>query len=348
MRRGVRVLLFASLVGVLAGGCSGEDATGGEGAETGGLEETTFVGSGLGHQAFQPSTRLVVPAAAGEPFDRVARVLAGLSEGPLGTRMFVYRSPGDGGISAWRDVADEEPDGHQLAYVTEGLLAAGGRDVGPGDFEPVALTDRGCAVLVVREDPEVETLQYDDFEDFGDFVAAAREDPGLVEVADVGEGTVYRAGTLALEREAGLDLSPKSPAGGSPVQAIYDAEVEAGLVALDEEVLTEVWAGELRPLAVMGEGRCSDLPEVPAAGELGYDVSVPVFGGIAAPAGTPEGVVDELRRAFVEASSSGVFGEALVGMGREPAPLGAGEFARYVEEESRLLTRDASGSGGRG
>jgi tripartite-type tricarboxylate transporter receptor subunit TctC len=346
VRGGLRVLALTLAMGVAAVGCSGEDASVGEDAEggTGGAEETT-VEDGLGHQAYQPSTRLVVPAGKGEPFDRVARVLAGLSEGPLGARIFVYGSPGDGGISAWRDVADEEADGHQLAYVTEELLATGRGGVGPEDFEMAAMTDVGCAVLVVKEDPEIETLQYDDFEVFGDFVAAAEEDPGFLEVADAGEGTVYRAGTLALEREAGVDLSPKTPAGKEPVQAIYDADVEAALVGLDEEVLTEVWAGELRPLVVMREERCPDLPDVPTAKESGYDVSVPVFGGIAAPAGTPQNVVDELGRAFVGSSSSRGFGEALVGMGREPAQMGSEEFARYVEERSRLLPEDTSGAG---
>src|SRR5919112_3759156 len=179
-------------------------------------------GDARGHQAFQPSTRLVVPSAEGMPLDRAARVLAGLSEGPLGTRLFVDQRPGEGGRPAWRDIADEEPDGHQLAYVTEGLLASerpGSGGIGPGDFEMAAQTDVGFAVLVAKGDPEVETLQWDDFEGFGDFVDAAKEDPGFVEVADPGAGTVFRAGTLALEEEVGVNLSPKSPANKSPTQA---------------------------------------------------------------------------------------------------------------------------------
>jgi len=275
------------------------------------------------------------------PLDRAARVLAGLSEGPLGTRLFVDQRPGEGGQRAWRDVADEEPDGHQLAYVTEGLLTSartGSGGVGPKDFEMAAQTDVGFAVLVAKGDPEVETLQWEDFEGFGDFVEAAKEDPGFVEVADPGAGTVFRAGTLALEEEVGVNLSPKSPANKSPTQAVYDAEVETALVPLDAVVLSDILAGELQALAMLSEGRCRDLPEVPTAKELGYDVSVPVFGGIAAPAGTPSRVVDELGRAFVAASSSGRFDKALVGTGREPMPLGPDKFAEYVEEESRSLS----------
>src|SRR5919112_4191799 len=142
-------------------------------------------GDARGHQAFQPSTRLVVPSAEGMPLDRAARVLAGLSEGPLGTRLFVDQRPGENGELAWRDVANEEADGHQLAYVTEGLLASGRSGdggIGPGDFEMVAQTDSGSAVLVAKGDPEVETLQWEDFEELEDLVGAAEEDPGLVEV----------------------------------------------------------------------------------------------------------------------------------------------------------------------
>ena len=348
MREGVLVLVLALALGVAGVGCSGEGSeSAGRDAGDGGAGDRGAGGAGrpvendLGHQAFQPSTRLVVPAAAGLPLDRVARVLAGLSEGPLGTRLFVDGRPGGGGQRAWRDVAHEEPDGHQLAYVTEELLASAGSGsggVGPEDFEMAAQTDTGFAVLVAKGDPEVETLQWEDFEGFGDFVAAAEEDPGFVEVADPGSGTVYRAGTLALEEEIGIDLSPKSPAGKSPAQAVYDADVETALVPLDAVVLSDVLAGELEALAVLGDRRCRELPDVPTVKELGHDVVVPVFGGIAVPDGTPERVVEELGRAFVASSSSETFGRALVGTARLPAQKGPEEFKRFVEEQERWIS----------
>jgi tripartite-type tricarboxylate transporter receptor subunit TctC len=218
---------------------------------------------------------------------------------------------------------------------------AGSGGVGPGDFEMVAQTDSGFAVLVAKGDPEIETLQWQDFEDLGDLVGTAKDEPGLVEVADAGAGTVYRAGTLALERETGIDLAEKSPANKTPVEAVHDADVEAALVPLDAGVLADVWAGELEALAVLGEGRSEDLPGVPTAEEIGYDVSVPVFGGIAAPAGTPPRVVDELGRAFVAASSSRAFGKVLLGTGRKPRQMGPRDFADYVEKQSRSLSRAA-------
>ncbi|HYQ85410.1 MAG TPA: tripartite tricarboxylate transporter substrate-binding protein, partial [Rubrobacter sp.] len=265
--------------------------------------------------------------------------------GTLGVRMFVNQRPGEEGFVAWRDVAAEEPEGHQLAYVTEGLLASEGAEsggIGPEAFEMVAQTDRGFAVLVTKGDPEIETLQGDDFENFGDFVKAARTDPGFVEVADAGPGTVYRAGTLKLEDELGVDLSPKSPAHKSPVEAIYNGDVETALVPLDWNVYGDLLAGELTPLAVLAGERAPELPDVPTAKELGHDVTVPVFGGVAAPVGTPPDVVDELGRAFVGASSSRTFGRALVGTGREPEQKGPEKFEAYVEKQAMLLRKTES------
>ena len=348
MYEGLRAVAAAMVVGAFVAGCSGDGSVGldaggratderSESATSG--KTRSSPGNDLGHQAHMQPTRLVVPAAEGGALDRVARMAAGLSEARLGTAIFVDRRPEEGGALAWRDVAGQEPDGHQLAYVTEGLLATDGSEgsgIGPGDFEMVARTDSGAAVLVVSKDPEAESFQVQ-MEDFGDFVEAGKEDPGLVEVSDAGPGTVYRAGTLELERRAGVDLSPKSPGGKAPLEALYDGEVEAALVPADEAV-TDVWAGELRAIAVLGEGRCPDLPNVPTARELGHDVAVPVFGGVAVPAGTPPRVVDELGRAFGDASSSGVFRKALAGTGRAPAREGPGEFAGYVEEQERWLS----------
>jgi hypothetical protein len=54
-------------------------------------------------------------------------------------------------------------------------------------------------------------------------------------------------------------------------------------------------------------------------------------------------VVDELGRKFETSSSSPMFGRALVGTGRRPAPRGPEEFAGYVEEQERLLSETTSG-----
>lgn len=139
--------------------------------------------------------------------------------------------------------------------------------------------------------------------------------------------------------DAGVDLSLESPGAKTPTEALLDGDVEAALVPTDE-ALTDVWAGELRALAVLGAGRSADLPNVPTGEELGHDVAVPVFGGIAAPAGTPPGLVAELGRAFAASCSSRAFNKALAGTGREPRPRGHEAFSAYVDGQARRLSGD--------
>ena len=100
MREWLLILVLAA--GLTLVGCSGGGDEGDKRGDTGGAESTKpLVGSNLGHQAFQPSTRLVVPDGVGTPFDRVGRVLAGLAEGPLGVRMFANQRPGEDGFVAF-------------------------------------------------------------------------------------------------------------------------------------------------------------------------------------------------------------------------------------------------------
>src|SRR4028118_578678 len=104
MREGLGVLATVVLLAIVGFGCSGgEDGAAGTGTERkADRAAASPVQNDLGHQACEPATRLVVPSAAGMPLDRAARVLAGLSEGPLGTRPLVARRPGRGGRRPWR------------------------------------------------------------------------------------------------------------------------------------------------------------------------------------------------------------------------------------------------------
>lgn len=284
--------------------------------------------------------RLVVPASEQEPAYRLARVAAGAAEVRLETEVFVDPMPGEG--AAWRGLANQEPDGLQIGYVTQDLAVSGGAGVDPGDLVPVAGTDAGSAVLAVRADSAYGSSQVL-YESLGELLEEAAEEPGSVRVGDAGPGSVYRLAAEALGAEAGARLAHVG-LGGSAEAALLAWEVEA-VVAPAEEVMPGVEAGEVEVLAVLGEERSGALPGVRTARELGYDASVPVWAGIAAPEGTTPGVVAELGRAFEAAVASPEFEKAARETGRRPSYRGPSEFAEYVEEQSRLLSAGVTTSG---
>jgi tripartite-type tricarboxylate transporter receptor subunit TctC len=104
-----------------------------------------------------------------------------------------------------------------------------------------------------------------------------------------------------------------------------------GPVAL---VLPHIRDGRLAALAVNMDKRSAALPDVPTLREAGFsDADYPIWFGLFAPAGTPRDVVERLHRETVNALQASKVREKLAGLGVEPMPLSAAQFAAHVERE---------------
>jgi tripartite-type tricarboxylate transporter receptor subunit TctC len=69
--------------------------------------------------------------------------------------------------------------------------------------------------------------------------------------------------------------------------------------------IPQIKAGKLKPLAVTGNARLPDLPDVPSMAEAGYpSVDMRIWVGVFAPAGTPPAVVGKLEKALHDAIHS--------------------------------------------
>ena len=100
--------------------------------------------------------------------------------------------------------------------------------------------------------------------------------------------------------------------------------------------LAYVRAGKARALAVTGDARSPQLPEVPNLVELGYpDLVVYTWQGLGAPAGTPPAIVAKLHRDLQAIKSAPELRERLVALGIEPFDQSPEDFTRFVRAESR-------------
>ena len=57
-------------------------------------------------------------------------------------------------------------------------------------------------------------------------------------------------------------------------------------------------SGQLRLLAIFGDRRDPEFPDVPTARELGYNIVVGAWGGLGVPKNTPEAICDKLVKNF--------------------------------------------------
>jgi tripartite-type tricarboxylate transporter receptor subunit TctC len=120
------------------------------------------------------------------------------------------------------------------------------------------------------------------------------------------------------------------------------AEAEADVLAGRIEIwiatvatsMRQMRAGKVKVLAVSGDRRASDLPNVPTVTEVGYPRANLVANYyIMAPAGTPKPIVDALNAEFVKAIGDKETRERLMVAGFEPTSSTADQAAALLKDE---------------
>lgn len=264
---------------------------------------------------------IVVPGAPGGGGDFTARLLAEELGTALGQPIVVENRAGAAGNIAATHVARAQPDGYIL------LLAYSGTHVGnPAmfsnlqwdpikSFTPVAMLVTSPQVIVVSKSLPVNTL--------GELVAYARQNPGKLNYATSGAGTVQHIGTEMLAARTGTRLVHVPYKGaGAALADVLSGQVQL-LVTTPPAVVSHIKAGSLRALAIAGKRRHPMLPDVPTTEEAGVkDVEVDAWFALYAPAGTPARVVQRLSTAVQRVVTGPRF--------RQRAEE-AGTYASYME-----------------
>jgi tripartite-type tricarboxylate transporter receptor subunit TctC len=239
--------------------------------------------------------RLVVGFAAGGANDLVARVVAQRLGPQLGTQVVIDNRPGAGGNLATEIVARSAPDGYTLLLGSVSSLG-----MGPGlygsvpydpvkDFAPVSQAVSAGTLLAVHPSMPVRSLK--------EFIALVRREPGKIDVAFPGNGSIAHIAAEVFKKTAGLNFVLVPYKGGAP--ALTD--VLAGQVTAMMSVLSTpapyVQSGRLRGLAVTTARRAKSLPDIPTIAESGYpDYEVNGWMGLLYPANTPAAIVTRTHK----------------------------------------------------
>ncbi|MBU1358884.1 MAG: tripartite tricarboxylate transporter substrate binding protein [Gammaproteobacteria bacterium] len=236
---------------------------------------------------------IVVPGAPGGGGDFTARLLAEALTKSMGNPVVVENRAGAGGNIASTYVARAQPDGYTL------LLAYSGTHVAnPAlyrnlqwdpvkSFTPVALLITAPQVIVVSPKVPGKTL--------AEFVSYARANPGKINYASSGNGTLQHIGAELLAYRTGTKMVHVPYKGaGAALTDLLSGQVEL-LITTPPAVVSHIRGGSLRALAIASKTRHPMLPEVPTTSEAGVkDVELDAWFALYAPAGTPAPVVDRL------------------------------------------------------
>jgi len=242
--------------------------------------------------------KLVLPFGPGGVADVTARILADKLSQKLGQRMVVENMPGPGGIAAARAVIGAPPDGYTLAYVTNGtaisVAAFKSLPFDPvKDFAPVSMVGTFDLVFVVKGDSEFKTL--------GDFLKAARAEPGKYNIGTISVGGTQNLGGELFKSTANLNVQIV-PFKTSPdiVVSLLRNDVHM-MVDFAPAVQGQVADGRLRILAVSSPKASPLFPGIPTAAEAGVPgYEVISWNGVAMPKGSPKEAIDILNQAIRE------------------------------------------------
>jgi tripartite-type tricarboxylate transporter receptor subunit TctC len=278
--------------------------------------------------------RLLVPFIAGSTPDTGARRIAQRLTGDL-NQQFVVENRGGAAGNIGAEVAARSPaDGYTL------LVIASSHAINPAlygqlkydvlkDFAPICIVQRGMNLMVVPPSSPARTAM--------DFVEMARRAPGKLNYASGGNGSPAHLSAEAFRLATGIDYL-HVPYKGAPeiVRALLGGQVDVGFPTFDA-AYGQVTQGLLRPLAVTGAKRSRVLPDVPTMLEaLPKGFVIEGWLGLAAPAGTPQEVIDRISAAMRRALQDESFRSQLEGNGNEAVYMGPAEMAALLPADIRM------------
>ncbi|MBU0748831.1 MAG: tripartite tricarboxylate transporter substrate binding protein [Gammaproteobacteria bacterium] len=279
--------------------------------------------------------RVIVPFPASGATDLVARVVTQRVAADLGQQMVVDNKPGAGGTLGTAEAAKAPADGYTLLLTTSSTHA-----ISPHlmpklaydprkDFVPVAHVADAPSVLLVTNSLPVKTV--------GELMAYAKANPGKLNYATSGNGTIVHLNTAAFSAQAGVEMT-HIPYKGTAL-AIPDLIAGQTHVLFDSlpTGMPHAKAGRLRALAVTSEKRSSLAPELPTMAESGLPgYSSVTWFGVYLPANAPPALVQRIHAAFAKAVQSPEVAASLAKLGVEPAaPSTSAQFDAMVQADSK-------------
>jgi tripartite-type tricarboxylate transporter receptor subunit TctC len=297
---------------------------------------TLFAALALAGQAFAQNyptkpVRLVIAFTPGSSTDIIGRAVAAKLQEMWGQPVIAENRPGAGGTVGSEFVLRADPDGYTLlanssAHAANPSMYKELRYDTMKDFVNLALLGGGPNVLMVGPDTGWKTL--------GDFVKAAKANPGKFNFASAGVGSGTHFNLEKLKIATGIDVQ-HVPYKGTP-EAIGDtiAGRTCCYWAPLNAALPHVTSGKAVALAVSSAQRSPLLPNLPTVAEQGFaGFDYTLWIGLWGPAKIPAEIAAKINKDVNAALASPDLKAQLTKLGTVPGNMTIAEFTEFVKKE---------------
>lgn len=279
--------------------------------------------------------RMIVPFPAGGATDIIARILAEKLTQSLGQTFVVENRAGASGLIGQAAASRAKPDGYTVLLTGNGPHAINAGLFEPMPYDPledfaqISLTS--VLPLVLNVHPSVPARSLPEFVDW------VKASPGEFNYASPGVGSPPHLTMELFKSQNGLDIVHVPYKGSS--EAITDLIGGQVSVMFDNALASfqHIKSGKIRALSIGAGQRLPSLPDVPTFKESGYpDFEAHTWTALAAPAGTPQNVIDRLAEATAQVLEAAEVKESLAAQGA----IAASSTPAELEERTRLeITR---------
>ncbi len=274
--------------------------------------------------------RLVVPFPAGGATDIFARAVSQKLGEKLGTTIVVDNKPGAGGTIG-SDLAAKAPaDGYTLLLATSST-----HSIGPSfgkvpydavaDFTPISHVGNAPSIMLVPNTSPAKTVK--------EWVDYARKNPGKLNYASSGNGTVVHLGTEYFKAQANLFLVHIPYRGTAlAIPDLVSGKVDVLFDSLPSG-LPHVKEGRLRALGITSAKRSALLPDLPAISESVPGYETVTWFGLYGPKGLPAEVATRLSNGINQALQDPDVKERLARLGIDPVGGTPAQFAAMANAD---------------
>jgi tripartite-type tricarboxylate transporter receptor subunit TctC len=273
--------------------------------------------------------RLVVPFPAGGATDIFARAVSQRLGEKLGTTIVVDNKPGAGGTIGSDIAAKAAPDGYTLLLATSSTHSIGPSFGGKlpydavHDFTPISHVGNAPSIMVVPNTAPAKDVK--------EWIAYARKNPGKLNFASSGNGTIVHLTAEYFKAQTGLFLV-HIPYRGTALAMpdLISGKVDLLFDSLPS-ALPHIKEGRVKALALTSSKRSPLLPDLPVVAESVPGFESNTWFGLYGPKGLPNDIVMKISTAINQSLQEADVKDRLARLGIEPVGGTPQEFARMTE-----------------
>src|SRR6516162_4137939 len=275
--------------------------------------------------------RIIVGFPAGGPADIVARLMAQWLSERLGQQFVIENRPGAASNIGTEAALKAPPDGYTLLQVTStnavNVTFYDNLNFNfISDIAPVAGIIRVPFVMELNPSVPANTVP--------EFIAYAKANPGKINMASGGNGSVQHVSGELFKMMANIDIRHVPYRGSAPALIdLLGGQVQV-MFDLMSTSIGHIRAGKLRALAVTTAMRSEALPDTPTISEFvpGYESST--WNGVVVPRNTPTEIIDKLKMEINAGLADPKIKASLADLGAMALPGSAADFGKLIEDES--------------